>query len=73
MCTVCVTLLSSLLKIYDIDPGSESTFPNISQLKEELISDNWIYNKTPAFTVTHKKVRGINVTYFKITTIIFCR
>ena len=56
MCTVYVTLLSSLLKIYDIDPGSESTFPNIPQLKEELIHDNWIYNKTPTFTVTHKKV-----------------
>lgn len=48
--------------MYDIDPYCEDRFPGIDLMEDELASNNWIYNKTPSFTLMDKKV-NTQVTY----------
>lgn len=39
-------------KVVEVDPDDEKTFPGISEMRHELKSWEWVYGKSPQFSIT---------------------
>jgi len=56
-----------MLLITEIDPSNEEHFPGITAMKEELQDWQWIYGKTPRFSVTFSTTLSSKDISVKIT------